>query len=261
MLSLLLMTLCAGSSPVFINSLMEIKKNYNIGTRRFVGTLLFGLLIVAAMLVIPLPLKGYYNPKMIIEDTGILLTNSNIIQYLIFGTILLVLPVILTMFMIGTAANIPPVKFTTENEMKVYVEKFSDLNTILITALQVLAIVVVLTGFCSSALRQSVKSVFEVKGFDIFPAEMSYAYGLFYAMFLAIFYIPVYYTVRKNGKQIKGLLFSDSASLDKKTLGIRHKISQRLEIKTGALETLKMALTILSPLLASFIPEHLQAFK
>lgn len=261
MLILLLITLCAGSFPVFCNTIFEIRKNYDLSTANLIYTLCFGLLIVSVMVLIPKELRGYYNPYEIAKDLGILFKNPYVIQGIIIATSILVLPTILSMFLVATAGNTLVKKFSQEDNIKSAAEQFSRLHGYLLAALQVLAIVVVLTGFCSSGLRQSIKSLFVLNDFDIFPKEMSYAYGLFYAMFLALFYFPVYYSLKRNAQQIKNNLFANSENLSKDALKRRHQAVQRLETKTTAIESLKLALTILSPLLTSFIPEYLHLFK
>jgi hypothetical protein len=261
MLILLLITLCSGSFPVFWNIVFEIKKDCNVPLKEFIYTICFGLVIVLLMSLIPIGLRGYYTPYKIVTDLCILLERPFIIQGLIIATVILVFPVILTMFMVGTAGNVLIKRFETESEIKGAAEKFSQLHNYLLAALQVLAIVVVLTGFCSSGLRQSIKSIFELTGFDIFPVEMSYAYGLFYAMFLSLFYFPVYYSLKRNARDIKNHLFANTDGLTKEALKKRHMAVQRLETKTTAIESLKLALTIMSPLLTSFIPEYLHLFK
>lgn len=261
MLILLLITLCAGSFPVFINSIAEIKSCCAVSRKRMFFTIGFGLVVTLVMALMPAGLSGYYNPYKIAGDFGILFNNPFVIQGLIIASILLVLPVILTMFVVSAGGNAVVNSLKDEAAQKSAPDKFARLNASLLSALQVLAVVVVLTGFCSSALGRSIKSVFELTGFDIFPAEMSYAYGLFYAMFLALFYLPAFYSLKRNTQQAKEIILKNTGGLDKATLEERYQLSSQVEIKTNALEALKLALTILSPLLTTFIPESLHLFK
>ena len=191
----------------------------------------------------------------------ILFENSSVILILSIGSIILSLPMIATMFLVGKAGDSIPASTCDPASAKQAVENFNYLNSVLLAALQVLATIVVLSGLCSAALGESIKSTFTIVGFDIFPKELSYAYGLFYALFLAIFYLPVYFSLKEKGKLLQQALVVAGPGQDEKEAEKNKQLGEKLELKSSALDSFKLALTILSPLIASFIPEHLQLFK
>ena len=261
MLILMLMSVSSGSLPVSIGYITELKRNFRIPNKSFVRIIIYAIIVALIMIVLPLWLRGYYTPHHIVRDFKILLKNADVIPGFSLATVMLSLPMVVTMFLVGYASSRSFDTVSTEAAAKAAIGRFNYLNSVLLSALQVLAIIVVLTSFCSAALGQSIKSVFVLKGFEIFPKEVSYAYGLFYALFLAMFYIPVYQTLKEKGKDLREQIILSSAGLSETNVQEREKMSESLEIKTSALDSLKMALTILSPLIASFIPEHLQVFK
>ncbi len=260
MLILLLMTVSWGALPVFIKYIRSLKDNFSIKPKTMIRIIAITIVSAAIMVVLPLTLHGYYTPYNIINDMGILFKHSVIILGISLTSIILSLPMIVTMFLVGAAAD--KIKASgTGTKAKGMVDQFNYLNSVLLAALQVLAIIVVLSGFCSAALGESIKSSFTIIGFDIFPKELSYAYGLFYALFLAIFYLPVYFSLKERGKALQKEILLSAEGLDEKAAQEQKALGEHVELKSSALDSLKLALTILSPLIASFLPEQLQIFK
>jgi hypothetical protein len=170
--------------------------------------------------------------------------------------LILVVPVIAYIFLIGYCAKINTTN-PQKQEIELATKRLSFLNNNLNRALQFLAIVVVLTGLTTSLIGNSIKATIQISAFDIFPPEMSYAYGLLFAFFLAIIYFPVSLYIKQQKSLVEEML-SENTSNDENWV---KKMEKLLATKSTALENLSTAFTILSPLIASFLPEHLQNFK
>jgi len=167
------------------------------------------------------------------------------------------IPIFLTVFLIGPAADKIRLKLKENQEIKDAKEKFLELESTLKKCVQVLAILIVFSVLTSFALGQSIKATIEVKEFNIFPDEISYAYGLFFSLFLGLMYIPTHIYLK-----YKGVLFIKELETIKKNEPSEKRISWLTEIKNGftlelsAIENLKIALTVIAPIITSFLPEH-----
>jgi hypothetical protein len=189
------------------------------------------------------------------KDFQILLTNGDIIMHCIIGAIfLLLLPTIICTFLILPASSNIMKKISLTREIESAATSLDLLDNRVSDILQFLAIVVVLSGLTTSLMGSSIKATIRVEGFDIFPTEISYAYGLQFTLFLAVLYFPVHFYLAEQKK----LLLKN---LPGRNEVWKSSIAGKLSRKTSALDMLKASLTVLSPLIASFLPQHLATFK
>jgi hypothetical protein len=80
----------------------------------------------------------------------------------------------------------------------------------------------------------------------LFPQEFVYLYGLVFTLYLAILYIPVYYRLKYKGETMVESLNPDNAD--------QVKLAANFIIQESALDSFKVALSILAPIVSSLLP-------
>ncbi len=256
MLILIMITVASGSVPAFIAQIIYMKNSFELNKNQIIYSLLYAILILFFLAVSNSAGKGYYTPQKIIDDFHILLTSGKIIEGIVLATILLMIPVLTLVFLIGPASDTLFKSEITKINFKKAAQSLNQLNQQLRSALQILAIIVVFSVLTSSALRESIKATIEIGGYNIFPTEVSFVYGMYFSLFLCITYIPVHYYLSQQYNYLKSLSF-DSEDLDKE----KEAVLSLYNLKSSALDNIKMALTVLAPLLSSFLPENLHFLK
>ena len=217
---------------------------------------LFAILIAVYLILSSSSGKGYYNPPKIIDDFHILLTGGNILVGIVIATIFLMLPVLIVMFLIGPASDKLFIRKITKQNAEKAADGLEQLNQVLRNALQVLSVIVVFTVLTSSALKDSIKATVEIEGYDIFPASVSYVYGMYFSLFLCIMYMPIYFYLKRQYNYLKDAVAETGESDENK-----QKVLNAVDFKSSALDNLKLALTVLAPLLSSFLPENIHFLK
>lgn len=259
MLTCIMITVAAGSVPVFINQLIDLKNKFELKPKQVFFSVAYALVLAGFLAFTNRRLPGYYNPNMVIRDLHILFKNVNLLDYIVILTIVLILPAITLIFMIGISSN--NILSETHDIKKAAdaVKKINILNGLLNGVLQVVAVIIVFTVFTTSCLGVSIKSTVEVEGLDLFPKEVSYVYGLFFSLFLCIMYVPAYYNIKQNYNRLK----ENTANLDltdAETTTWYKELLGNSKIEGSALDNIKLALTVLAPLLTSFLPQNLHPF-
>lgn len=275
MLISIMISIAAGSLPIFIMRIWELKDRFTLNAIQLSTAFGYALLCVLFLFFTNTPLPGYYNPAHIIHDFHILLNNGDVTNHIVWSTIVLVFPTFIVIFLSCISSdnisfkNFDKWQSNTENSLtyeelvkqkKVAIEaiarQFEFLNQSLKGAMQILAIIVVFSVLTSSALRMSIKTVIEIKYYDIFPIEASYVYGMYFSLFLCIMYIPSYIYLKNRFMQFK--VFINMQQFDEQwsqsVLGI-------VKFEGTALDNLKIAITILAPLISSFLPDSLHYLK
>jgi hypothetical protein len=259
-LILIMITIASGGFPVFIWQIIQLKNTFKLNFRHVLYAILFALAVTLFLFVFQMSTTGFYMPSKIIDDFEILFKHGNIIPKIVIVTFVLQFPIIILIFMIGISANNININSINKQNIDNTVSGFSMLNQILLNSLQILAILVVFSVLTTSALQQSIKSTLIIKNIDIFPNEVSYVYGLYFSLFLAIIYIPTYIFLRNCQNNLKQNLQNEIES--EKSLNTEWYKNVIANLSTGgtALDNLKLSLTVLAPLISSFLPEQLRFF-
>lgn len=252
MLILVMITIASGSAPVFIDQFIRLKKDFNVGIVAVAKALLYTILIAGFLIVSNSSGVGYYKPPDIICDFHILFKNGKILEYIVGSTILLVIPVIAVMFLVGSCSDQLLSGRITKDIAARLTGKFATLNTVLLNSLYVLSAIVVFTVLTSGTLKETIKATVQIEGFDIFPTEISYAYGIFFSLFLCVIYIPISFYLKQQVDY-----FSNIVSDMDEPVEYKEKILAGIAIKNSPLDNLKTALTVLAPLITSLLPENL----
>jgi len=257
MVVLVMITVAAGSFPVFALQAWNLKKSFRFPNWQFIllGGVSVGFVILLA--IMPQIIPGYIKPIWLVEKFKVLLHNPSMIKYSVFTTLLLIIPILLVIFMTGPASDKISIDSRSRESFETAALKLNTLLDALLTALQVLAVIVVLAVLSSRALYESIRSVIRIENVE-FPREVSYIYGLYFSLFLAIVYIPSYYYLRMRSSSLRQSLdayLSDQPS--KEDSRWPEKMATAFTIKTTPVESLKLALTVLAPLISSLLPEGL----
>jgi len=284
MLVSIMIAIAAGSFPAFIIQIVQLKVRYKLNTRQFSKGIVYSMIVVLILGLNSCEIKGYndligyYKPPDIINDFHILLKDGDILKCLEISTTILSIPIFLIIFVIAISSdnisfeNSPKEKIKRENanqiftdddllkqrkmELEAIARQFEFLNQSLKGAMQILAIIVVFSVLTSSALRMSIKSVVEIKYYDIFPIEASYVYGMYFSLFLCIVYIPSYIYLKNRFMQ-----FKEHINMQQFDEQWSQTVLGTVKFEGTALDNLKLAITILAPLITSFLPDGLHFIK
>jgi hypothetical protein len=276
MLVCIMIAIAAGSFPVFVLQIWQLKSRFKLTLFQLITAFVYTIICFLFLILCTGDhLQGYYSPDNIINDLQILLQNGCIVNNIALSTILLVFPTVLIIFLSCISSdNISFENFNRgqfyagneltneelakhkKNAMETVARQFEFLNQSLKGGMQILAIIVVFSVLTSSALRMSIKSVVEIKYFDIFPIEASYVYGMYFSLFLCIMYIPSYIYLKNRFTQYKEYI--DLQQFDEKW---SQSVIGTVKFEGTALDNLKIAITILAPLISSFLPDSLHFIK
>jgi len=256
MLILVMITIAAGACPVFIDQFITLKKDFKVDTVPVIKAVAYTVLIAVFLIASNSSGIGYYKPPDIIDDFHIIFKNGSILEYIVGATILLVAPVIAVMFLVGAAADKLLSRKITKDNASTIAHKLGVLNQVLLNGLYALSVIVVFTVLTSGTLKETIKATVQIEAFDIFPTEVSYAYGIYFSLFLCVIYMPVFFYLKQQVSSFRGVV----AGMD--YLGeTKEAILANTDLKTSALDNIKTAITVLAPLITSFLPENLHFLK
>ncbi|MFH1120609.1 MAG: hypothetical protein V1775_12370 [Bacteroidota bacterium] len=266
----------------------QLKEKFKLRRSQLLMGVVYAIVIALFLYLTNENWPGYYKTPHIIADFKILLQNGSFLEGIVTATIILVIPAFIIIFLVGIASdnisleesitsisdkwktsnsrNPDDMNIQSEEEFvkqkKAIIEsiarQFEFLNQTLKSALQLLAIVVVFSVLTSSALRESIKHVVEIQDYDIFPAEFSLVYGMYFSLFLCVMYIPVYIYLKSRFLRFKESVANLKEPNDQQW---SQTITGIVKFEGTALDNLRIAITMLAPLLSSFLPESFQLFK
>ncbi|MNY08146.1 hypothetical protein D3C86_1409850 [compost metagenome] len=175
-------------------------------------------------------------------------------------TILLLLPVFSAIFLIGQASDLIRAEKAEMVHIEHAVKRLKSLNTILQGALQFLSLIIVFSVLTSSTLGESIKATIHIEGFDLYPKQMSYVYGLYFTVFLCIIYVPVYYQIRNNYNNLKELAIEMDLDENPDHKDIYKSVFGDVKFEGSVMDHVKLAITILAPLLTGLLPNGMKLF-
>lgn len=137
---------------------------------------------------------------------------------------------------------------TLEKQRKA-VNDFALLRNGLKLFLSIDAALIVLSIVTTDTLRRAIVQEVLVTGSNrdgIFPKEFSYMYGMVYTLYLALFYLPIYYRLRTKGIYMVRALTQNEAD---------RELGANFVIKESPLESFKVIFSILAPIASALLPE------
>lgn len=253
MLIFILLGIAGGAMPYFAAEAWNLKRKFEIGwwivVIGFISSIAFA--IIAG--VFAGQGNGLYKPDEFIDHMGVLLENGAMLKTIVLITMVLQVTIFTTIFLIPVAANRIQAIKDDKASITEAARKFELLERVLKKCLHVLAILVVFSGLTSSALAASIKNTIEISGFEIFPQEISFAYGLLFSFFLAMIYLPVHAYIRFKSRTF----IDDLSDSNQDTLDHLDKVKDLILVKQGALQSFKVAFTVIAPLVTSFLPQFI----
>lgn len=137
----------------------------------------------------------------------------------------------------------------TQTEKEKTAGQFMLLRNSLKFFLMVDATLIVFSVLTTDSLRRAIIAELTVKGHYIFPQEFVYLYGLLFTIYLALLYLPIYYRLKYKGETMTHGLQHDELAAG--TPGESFLITE------SALDSLKVTLSILAPVVSSLLPNLL----
>jgi hypothetical protein len=262
MLILIMMSIVGGAFPVFIENLKTLKKEYGFTVSIWRGRVF--AFMVLSLLFIHFICQGYYEPTAILADFSILLKWPSVLPSIVIVTTLLMAPSFVVVYLIGIASkklSTTPINVADASgrvDVTAKIRQFGQLNEMLKTILQLHAIVVVFSVLTSNALGVSIRAVVAIEDFDIYPKEIPFVYGMFFSLFLCGLYVPTYMYLKSCYQSFLERLEQPTTPANQDW---QKTIAQTVKIDGNLMESIKLALTLLAPLLSSFLPDGFNLFK
>jgi len=129
------------------------------------------------------------------------------------------------------------------------ITKFTALNNSLKFFLSSASILIMFSVVTTGFIQQALENVLSIKGFEVFPSEYIYAYGLVFTVFLGAVYLPIAQHLRSEGRRMLMRFESQQQSEQQK------EMVEKLDIKESGLKNMQVILSILSPILGSIFSE------
>jgi len=259
-LILIMITIASASFPVFTWQIMRLRSSFHLESQHLWRSVVYAAFIVIFLFVSQYTLKGFLSPGQIIEKFGVLFHNEWVAMIIVITTLFLQTPILIVIFLVGISSGTIKFDIHIKESVEKAIAQFTNLNQVLMTALQVLAVLVVFSVLTTSALQQSIKSVLIVNSFDISPKEVSYVYGLFFSLFLGIIYVPNYLFLKSRLNNLKKEIQTGLNVANEEDKVWSENILKSISFGSSALDNLKLALTVLAPLITGFLPEQLRLF-
>lgn len=245
----------AGAFPIFLAQIWQVMHKFSLSWKPLAGGILYAVFLGFLLMVSNRSLPGYYKPETIIDDLHIVLQNGSILVGVVMIAVGLTMPSFVLIFLIGLSSY----KAGKEQDLRVAVHRVQSLNADLQRTLKLLTVIVVFSVLTSCTLGMSIRSAVKIDGFDIYPPQIGYLYGAYFTIFLCIIYIPVYYYIKYQYNCLK-----------EKALGPQRKKEEKENIEVlfndkqlegNVMDSLKIVLTLLLPLLSSFLPQGMSLFS
>lgn len=220
----------------------DLRSRYSYSGKENMLAILFAVIITVLVIVPNMMFDGMWQVSDIINQLHVMQTNGHVIIIIVVISVLLFFPGFITIMLVVNAAE----KVTGEKTDKaILLRHFRYLNGVLQTVLQIMAILVVFSVLTSTALGHTLRSMVKIEGYSIYPPEVSYIYGLFFTFFLCILYIPSHVWLKHCYHNLTATDAPDTNQKEEQSLFNETMMNQ-----------IKIAFTVLSPLITSFLPEQ-----
>ncbi|MCU0433301.1 MAG: hypothetical protein MUC87_07605 [Bacteroidia bacterium] len=231
-----------GAFPYLIFVTQDIKRRFELNRNEKRLSILFAIFIAGMLAIANNMLEGMWRPQDVVDSLKIMLESGYVLTLIVGCTALLFFPGFILVMHIIQAGN--KIDSKTYDKAKA-LQAFKHLHGTLLTVLQVMAILVIFSVLTSTALGQTLRDMVVIEGYPVYPPEVSYVYGLFFTFFLCILYIPAHLWIKNRYHQYLHNEVNADAEKEEKSLFDETIVNQ-----------IKVALTVLSPLITSFLPEH-----
>ncbi|MCR9171318.1 MAG: hypothetical protein NXI10_02420 [bacterium] len=254
LLIIIMMSIAGGACVVFVYEIRTLTVDLE-NRLRIIGICL-GLAILFGAAA------GYFSgqggnilkPSDFIDKFGVILEGGWVLDAVVRITLFLQLPIITTVFIIPVVADKITLKGNDKRSIEAASRALNKLEATLKRCLHTMAALVVFSVLTSTALGASLNDAIDIPGFEIYPDEVSYAYGLLFSFLLAMIYIPVHLYIRAKSRELLDQVYEGAkkdASLDLK------EAKTELVMTQSALQNLKVAFAVAAPIVSSFLPSFI----
>lgn len=259
MLVVIMCGIATGTIPIYLNHLQELIRTFQLKLKS-IGIALFFALVLFFMAFEFSTSTGYlYKPVDMVEDMRILFVSGSILNWISILVIGLEIPIFISIFLIGPCADRISLKSVDKKSVQQAFQQFANLRNLLTRSLQVITVLVVFSVLTSTALGESVRSEISLNGdMKIFPKEASYMYGLLFSCFLALIYVPAYFYLNYKEKMMDAYIIQHPFADNEDTQTWLGTLKSTFSNKQSAMDNVKLVLTLMAPLISSFLPEGFQ---
>lgn len=239
----ILIGLAAGAVPLIIDRIVHIRKELDISWKA-IGIMI--AIVVALGLVMAFSLK---RPSYLIYYTfwtpfaDVIFTNHHTMSIVVTVILAFALPALLgiaTLFLASQKFH-RAIRLEQAEVFKEFDTRYLEIREALTFFLIVLTSLITLTVLATGAFRKALLSAISVEGLDLAPIEFVYLYGVFFTIFLALFYAPVYFQLLSLKHEVK-------------TNPKLSQFRQSESLNVSNWQTIKILASLLAPLLSSFLP-------
>lgn len=245
----IMMAFAAGVFPLLIMTIFQIYKVFNFNFRSLAELILLTLIIGLII-----SLNGSSNPYYlsaieVIEKFEILLNETWKLKLIIIFTLIISTIPVFGQLLVNKSINRLPIIININDGLSLKEIKFQFLllRNNLKYFLIINSILIVFSIITSELIRKSINAEIQVS-LDVFPKTFVYMYGLVFSFFLAIIYLPIYFRL-----QLKGRLIKNSVPQNENTQN-EFSIAEVFSVRESPIETVKIILSILAPVLTSLVP-------
>jgi hypothetical protein len=245
----LLVAVASSLAPVLYLSVKDIFRNFSFTTALKAKLVVLTAGILFLIMVINSSNPFLITPVEVIDDFKILLSSSLVVKGIVVYTLLIAMIAVYGQLVVNHAISQLPATLTgltaEQVRQKGYHLKFillrQKLKLFLVCLATLIVFAVINTELVRSAILREVKT-----NIDIMPHNFVYIYGLVFTFFLAVLYLPIYYRLRQKGVSM--------LQLEDEQDEIKEPVFKAFIIKETPLDSLKIALSILAPILTTLIP-------
>ncbi|MTI19674.1 hypothetical protein E1176_01440 [Fulvivirga sp. RKSG066] len=234
-----MMSISMGISPLLLDRLFYLQSWFKVSKQTLWGIAAIGLGFGVVFLFLLVKNPYLYTYTDWIDYLGILVSKTWVLQVVI--AVPTVTGLIALFGMIFISKSIDQLKPDKKHTFK---EQFTLLNNSLRFFLLVSTTLITFAVFTTGALRKAILQEVVAKGIDMIPIEFVYLYGLQFSIVLAIFYLPIYYQLRNHAQTYLNSV-DDQEAHPSISAFMNESIS----------DSLKVALSILAPLISGFLPD------
>jgi len=207
-------------------------------------------LLIGALITLTNKNGHILNAFQIVDKAGILVQNPQTVYVFVMICVCSGLVAVCGQFVINEAISKLPesiVDLTTPQQEKT-AGQFMLLRHSLKFFLMADATLIVFSVLTTDTIRQAINTelALSVKGRSIFPQQFVYLYGLMFTFYLALLYLPIYYRLKYKGETMAKGLKADAPGAA--------ILNESFLIQESALDSLKVALSILAPVVSSLLP-------
>jgi len=234
--------------PVILSSIKDIVLVFELSASRKI-MVVFSTMLIGVLIYFMQHINYLMKPTEVLDRFNILLKNPYVLDGFIVVAICVALTAIAGQLFINQAIGRLPATVIGLDVIahNIIAEKFNLLRRKLKFFLLIDAALIVLSVVNTDAFRRAIVSEVSIN-MDIVPRDYVYLYGVLFTFLLAIVYMPIYARLKNKGELMLKEIPQNLLNAD------GHKIASVLNIKETPIESLKVVLSILAPVLTSLVP-------